>query len=361
MVPSVWKTINTSTEELQSPTVYALTEAFMQLRKKFSKEMKVCNIPVKPFSVRSLFWGKESKAVNQETYSSTKEALEMVFSDVLIPEFNKLPNENDISTQQTKVSEEHYYLDLYVSDPKKTCVQMIDMNMQIWALLRLVIRDETSVYVRVSDSNDKLLFIDEFEVSPTIIIDPLISPIGGFLETVEKNNSLPIHVDWGSVGDSKEHVMRVNTSYYAPADYPSLEIFKSDLVKSLEKEEKDKDACNQLVFAIQSGDISLVEVTLDTYPESSFNTLNDEGKAPIHYAVMSGSDELVKKLLERKVNPSLTDKLGNNVLHLTLMSEKVSLPICELLVKSGVDIKAKNNEGKTPLDLAAQKGISLDF
>ena len=361
MVPSVWKTIDTSTEELQSPTVYAMTEAFMQLRKKFSTEMNVCNIPVKPFTVRSIFWGKESKAINKETYSSIKEALEMIFNEIIIPDFDKLPNENDISIQQAKASDEHYFLDLYVSDSKKTCIHMIDLNLQIWVLLRLIIRDEARVYARVSDSKENTLFIDEFEVSPTIIIDPLITPIGGFLETVEKNNSMPIHVDWGSVGDSKEHVMRVNTSFYAPIDFPSLEIFKSDLVKIIEKEETNKNACNQLIYAIKEGDSTFVEVILDTYPESTFNTLNDEGKAPIHYAVMSGSDELVKKLLEKKVNPSLTDKLGNNALHLTLMSEKISLPICELLVKYGVDINAKNNEGKTPLDLAAQKNISLEF
>ncbi len=302
MVPSVWKTLDSSTEELQSPTVYAMTEAFMQLRKKFSTEMKVCNIPVKPFSVRSIFWGKESKAVNQETYSSIKEALEMVFSDVLIPEFNKLPNENDISSQQTKVSDKHYFLDLYVSDPKKTTVHMIDLNMQIWALLRLVIRDEASVYVRVSDSNNNPLFIDEFEVSPTIVIEPLITPIGGFLETVEKNNSMPIHVDWGSVGDSKEHVMRVNTSFYAPSDYPALEVFKSDLVKKLEKDEINKEACKQLIYAIKAGDASLAEVILDTYPEFNFEICDEEGKAPIHYAELAGFKEIMNRLLERKAN-----------------------------------------------------------
>ena len=359
MVPSVWKTINSSTEELQSPTVYAMTEAFLQLNKKFATEMKVCNIQVKPFIVRSLFLGKEAGTINEESYLSIKEALKMIFNDAEIPDFDKLPKDIDNPQQQIKVSSDYYYLDLFVSDSKRTSVHMIDMNMQIWALLRFVVRDETTVYVRVSDCSDNLLFVDEFEVSPTIVIDPLISPIGGFLETVEKNNSKPIHVDWGSIGESKEHVLRVNTNFYAPSDIPPLEVFKSDLVKSLEKEEIEKDACNQLVYAIKTGDVSLVEVILDTYQGMNFDILNDEGKAPIHYAAESGLEEVVKKLLEKKVNLSLTDKLGNNALHLALMSDKVSSAICELLVKSGLDINAKNNEGKTPLDLAKQKNISL--
>ena len=361
MVPSVWKTIDSSTEELQSPSVYALAEAFMQFKKKFAKEMKVCNIPVKAFMLRSLLLGKEGKTINKETYLSVKEALEQIFNDVIIPEFEKLPKESDIFSQQSKDSDEQYYLDLYVSDSKTTYINMIDLNMQIWALLRLVVRDEVTVYVRVSDCCENLLFLDEFKVSPTIVIDPLITPIGGFIETFEKNDSKPVHVDWGSVGDSKEHVLRVNTSFYAPSDVPPLDIFKSDLAKSLEKDERDKEACNQLIYAIKTGDTSLVEVILDTYSNSSFDVLDDEGKAPIHYAALSGLEEMVKKLLEKKANLSLIDKQGNNALHLALKSEKVSIPICELLVKSGIDLNAKNSDGKTPLDLAAQKGISLKF
>lgn len=358
MVPSVWKTIDSTTEELQSPTVYAMDEAFLQLKKKFSKEMKACNIPVKPFAVRSLFPGEEGKIISKETYLVVKEALEMIFKDATIPDFNKLPKDTDIPTQPTKNPDKYYFLDLYVSGFKRTNVCMIDLNMQIWALLRMVVRDEIRVYVRVSDSSENLLFVDEFDVSPTVVVEPLITPLGGYFKTVERNNSMPVHVDWGSIGDSKEHVLRVNTSFYAPSDVPPLEVFKSDLVKTLEKEER-VDACKQLVYAIKAGDISLVEVVLDTYPESGFNIIDEEGKAPIHYAVLSGSEEIVKKLLGRRVNPSLTDKQGNNALHLALMNEKVSLPICELLVEAEIGMDAKNNEGKTPIDLAAQKKISL--
>ena len=302
MVPSVWKTIDSSTENLQSPTVYALTEAFMQLKKKFAKEMKVCRIPIKPFKVRGLFSGKEGESVTQESYSSIKEALKMIFTDVTIPDFDKIFKETDIASQPTKDSNEYYFLDLYVSDSKRTSVYMIDLNLQVWALLRFIIRDETSVYVRVSDSSDNILFIDEFNVSPTIVIEPIISPIGGYLETVEKNNSMPIHIDWGSVGDNQEHVLRINTNFYAPSDIPPLDVFKSDLVKSLEKEENDKEASSQLIYAIKGKDVALAEVILDTYPESSFDIADDEGKTPIHYAELAGFKEIVKKLLERKSN-----------------------------------------------------------
>ncbi len=300
MVPSVWKTIDSSTEELQSPTVFALTEAFMQFKKKYTKEMKACSIPIKPFKVRGLFSGKESEVTNKETYASIKEAMEMIFNSVEIPDFANLPKETVISSQQITNSGEYHFLDLYVLDSKRTSIQMIDLNMQVWALLRFIVRDETTVFIRVSDSSDNILFIDEFNVSPTIVIDPLITTIGGYFVTVEKNNSTPLHIDWGSEGDSVEHVLRVNSSFYAPSDVPPLDIFKSDLVKKLEKEEIDKNACNQLIYAIKAKDASLAEVILDTYPNSSFDIMDDEGKTPIYYAELAGFDEIVKKLLEKK-------------------------------------------------------------
>lgn len=241
MVPSVWKTIKSSTDELQCPTVYAITEAFMQLRKKITTEMKVCNIPIKPFAVRSLFASKEGEAVNKDVYSSVKEAYEITFNNASIPDFDKLPKVLDLQNQGINTSDKCYYLDLYVFDSKRTCVNMIDLNMQIWALLRLVVRDEATVYVRASDSKDNVFFVDEFEVSPTIVIEPLLTPLGGFFKTFERNNYMPLHIDWGSVGDSKEHVLRINTSFYPSSDVPPLEIFKSDIVKSLEKEEREND------------------------------------------------------------------------------------------------------------------------
>ena len=206
MVPSVWKNIESTTEELNSPTVYAMTEVLMQLRKKIATEMKACKIPCKAFAIRGLFAGKDGEIANKETYLKIKEALEIAFKDVLIPDYDKLPKETDISSEQIQASDEYYYLDLYISDSKSTCINMIDLNMQIWALLRLVLRDETTVYVRASDSSNNPFFIDEFEVSPTIVIEPLLTPLGGFFKTVERNNSMPLHIDWGSVGDSKESV-----------------------------------------------------------------------------------------------------------------------------------------------------------
>ncbi|MBR4328848.1 MAG: hypothetical protein IKP71_03270, partial [Candidatus Riflebacteria bacterium] len=139
MVPSVWKTIDSSTEELQSPTVFALSEAFTQFNKKFAKEMKVCRIPIKPFKIRGLFSGKESEVINQETYASIKEALEMIFNEAEIPEFANLPKETVVSSQQIQNSDEYYFLDLYVSDSKRTSIHMIDLNMQVWALLRFIV------------------------------------------------------------------------------------------------------------------------------------------------------------------------------------------------------------------------------
>ena len=358
MIPSVWKNINTTTNKNINPTVFALTEAFMQIKNKYEREMKASKISIKPVVIRSLFNASDSSIISNEDYSNIKIAAEIVFNKCEIISYTSLPDENNLNNINYDFSNK-YKMDLYFSDAKQTNIEMIDINPHIWALLRFIIRDEIKVFVRITGDDDLPLFIDEFEVSPTIVIDPLITPFGGFLETVEKNNSMPIHIDWGSEGDSNEHVLRVNTSYYAPSDIPPLDVFKSDLVKNLEKEENDKNACKQLIYAIKTEDMSLFEVILDTYPESNFNFVDSEGKSPIHYAVSVGSFDMTKALLDKKVNPNILTYENNTALHEALSIEKPSIEICNLLIKYGADINLKNIKGQTPLDLAKIKNISI--
>lgn len=352
MIPSVWKTIKSTTVENQSPTIYALTEAFMQIKNKFEREMRASKLPVKPFVFRSLINASDSSIVSEEDYLLIKKATEIVFNSSEIIPYNDLKEygeENNIKYDFTN----KFKVNLYLSDTKQTNISMIDLNLQIWALLRLILRDEVKVFVRISEGEDDIpLFIDEFEVSPTIIIDPLITPIGGYLETVETNNSMPIHIDWGTVGDEKEHVLRVNTSFYARSDTPPLEVFKSDLVKELDNAENNNEACNQIVYAIKNNDFDLFKVVLETYPNFDINVKTAEGKAAIHYAASVGSIDIMKALIDTKADVNILSYTNDTALHEAIKSEHSSKELCELLIKNGADITIKNSDNETPLDLA---------
>ena len=189
MIPSVWKTINNITDKSQPPSVFALTEAFMQIKNKFEREMRASKMPVKPFVLRSLLNASDSSIVSEEEYSLIKEAAEMVFKDCEIIPYQNLKKEGEENNIKYNFKNK-FKVNLYFSEAKHTNIEMIDINPQIWALLRFIVRDEVKVFVRISEGEDDIpLFIDEFEVSPTIIVNPLISPVGGFFIRFERNNS----------------------------------------------------------------------------------------------------------------------------------------------------------------------------
>jgi hypothetical protein len=54
-----------------------------------------------------------------------------------------------------------------------------------------LLREELKVFLRVADSRALQIFIDEITVSPTIIVDPIISPVGGYIIRFEKKYCLP--------------------------------------------------------------------------------------------------------------------------------------------------------------------------
>ena len=134
-----------------------------------------------------------------------------------------------------------YSVILVLSDSKTTLINMVDMNPQVYELLRFVVRDELKVFARASDSSGSAIFLDEFDVSPTLIVDPLLSPIGGFFIKFEKNTTYPIHIDFGTIGDDTEHVLRVNTGFHRPVGTPMFSEFRSELLNKIEKKSKTKN------------------------------------------------------------------------------------------------------------------------
>ncbi len=78
------------------------------------------------------------------------------------------------------------------------------------------------------------------------------------------------------------------------------------------------------------------------------------GKTPFGIIIRKG-DKLIQSTLG--TNRNITDVNKNNPLHIAVI-ENAPLSVFELLVKLGYDINAKNNSGKTPVQLAVSAGMN---
>ncbi|MDD3001674.1 MAG: ankyrin repeat domain-containing protein, partial [Candidatus Riflebacteria bacterium] len=372
MQPSVWNPISTETKE-STPSVYALVEAFAQFRAKMETEMRAGKISLRPLVIVGAFDAQSEQKVDSEAYNNVSEAMNVIWRDAKILPYNELHSsfEEAYEPESAKVSNGKYTVTIMVSDAKTSLINMIDMNPQVFELLRFVIRDELKFFVRVSDENNIPVFLDEFDVSPTLIVDPLLSPIGGFFIRFEKNTTYPVYIDFGTIGDDTEHVLRINTGFYQPVGTPMFSEFRSELLNKIEKEEQDEKICNSLVFAIKSLDLEFFKIVIETYPDFNVNTKTKEGKTPMHYACEASAVEMVKILLDLKADPTIKNNAGENALHAAMNIDPLcaapantvsELTICpltipEMLIDAGISVNDKTPEGNTPLHLAAKNGL----
>ncbi len=78
-----------------------------------------------------------------------------------------------------------------------------------------------------------------------------------------------------------------------------------------------------------------------------------DGEHALHVTAAKGHFEETKWILEQGVSPNMQDVYGMTPLHSA--ARRASSPkTLELLIDGGGDISIKNNEGKTPLDLARE-------
>ncbi|KAJ7407256.1 hypothetical protein BTVI_63885 [Pitangus sulphuratus] len=99
---------------------------------------------------------------------------------------------------------------------------------------------------------------------------------------------------------------------------------------------------------------------------ASVNDLDERGCTPLHYAAASDTDgKCLEYLLRNDANPGIRDKQGYNAVHYSAAyGHRLCLELAyhghhqalEVLVQSLLDLDVRNNNGRTPLDLAAFKG-----
>jgi hypothetical protein len=116
------------------------------------------------------------------------------------------------------------------------------------------------------------------------------------------------------------------------------------------KAPRTKFSYTTLHEVVRSGDLK----TLQTLAEKFLVDLNCQsrsGRTALHYAILTGHDEMVGYLLSRNVDVSIVDKVGCNALHIAVAQNRESL--AKVLLSLGLDFSQKNHAGHRPLEIMA--------
>jgi hypothetical protein len=106
--------------------------------------------------------------------------------------------------------------------------------------------------------------------------------------------------------------------------------------------------------AATSGDLDEVKYGLSGQNPYDINMKNAEGKTALHLAAEAGQLEIIKYLLTRRPDLTVTDPDGNTALLLALTKDKSAAAL--LLIAAGSDVNAHNSSYTYPIHWAAHNG-----
>ena len=185
-----------------------------------------------------------------------------------------------------------------------------------------------------------------------------LSPVEEFFHKIAKDGDLE---ELKKMVNSKDE--RQKTPLHKAAENGSLEMVKILIEMGADIDAKDEGKATPLHYCILVGNIEIVKILLQKGADMEARL---EGEVisvctPLHVAVKFSHMDIVKLLLGNGAQINTQDKIGNTVLHHTVENDTYHfdpfdpyffLEIVKYLLEHGAQVDIRNNDNKTPFDLA---------
>ena len=142
--------------------------------------------------------------------------------------------------------------------------------------------------------------------------------------------------------------------------YNKLVIFTQKLLKDYYKLGSNLRVSNKFGHSLMHiasirGNVNIL-IYLKYEIELKIDEKDDVGMTPAHYSLKEGKDSLVLLYISWGLNLELADHNGNTLLHYTAMYQNPK--IARVLIIRGASRTSKNDNNKTPFDLAKDSNFS---
>ena len=111
---------------------------------------------------------------------------------------------------------------------------------------------------------------------------------------------------------------------------------------------------NPLHVAAQHDDLpAFLEVLQKT---TDINAVSDDGWTALHFAAFKGYDKIIEALIKAKIDVNIQGKVyQRTALHYAV--DRGNLGAVRLLISGGADVRIKDKNGHTALEIAKLKGL----
>ncbi|MCC2646037.1 MAG: hypothetical protein K0R02_102 [Rickettsiaceae bacterium] len=116
--------------------------------------------------------------------------------------------------------------------------------------------------------------------------------------------------------------------------------------------EEGKTPLHYAIINSNAKAIQLVQFLLEN--DANLNIQDKDGRTPLHYAILKGRPEIANLLLEKELDLDIQDKDGRTPLHYAILEGQTDLS--KILIEKGAGLTIKDLKQNTPLDLAPKSG-----
>lgn len=135
-------------------------------------------------------------------------------------------------------------------------------------------------------------------------------------------------------------------------DVDSVEIAEILIERAkISPDDPDKNNWSPLIYAIEEEHLPLVTFFIEKGADVNRQSIDDEGKFPIHNAVELTNVDITKLLLSNGANLNAKSKDGSTALHFAC-NDYNNEEMISFLIRRGADISAEDNRGKTSFAVA---------
>nr|WP_293301478.1 ankyrin repeat domain-containing protein [Allomuricauda sp.] len=196
-------------------------------------------------------------------------------------------------------------------------------------------------------------YLEKLGINPNVVTDNGTTPLHSAVYGTEDTAIIDYFLEKGVDVNQKDE--EGNTAFLNAVNWENIEFAKYLLPKVDDINHKNSDGYSALTYTVINKQAGLFD---DLLSKGADATINDkDGNSLTYHAFKSydveKSEHFLKSLKAKGVDLAQTQGKGNTIYHLAV--DGSSLPLLKKAKELGIEINQKNEDGLTPLHLAAMK------